>query len=146
MGFGKARTLLTYNDKVECDDDFSSDSNKPLRKYSSSAAQSVKIPCASFPGDTETRHRIWEIPENSLLAPHLSPLQPVKRLRSRWSSKTCCKPCLRARATTQGSSGRKKLRVIGSPLLETALTLARPLRGDKNSNAMALMGSQRRKF
>ena len=103
MGFGKARTLLTYNDKVEGDDDFSSASNKPLRKYSSSAVQSVKIPCASFQGDTETRHRIWEIPENSLLAPHLSPLQPVKRLRSRWSSKTCCKPCLRARATTQGS-------------------------------------------
>ena len=73
---------------------------------------------------------IWEIPLNSFS------LQSASRLRSRCSSTTSRKPCCLARSRTQGSSSIKRFRVIACPVLETTLTCARPLRGDKNMKTM----------
>ena len=46
------------------------------------------------------------------------------------------KPCCLARSRTQGPSSIKRFRVIACPVLETTLTCARPLRGDKNMKTM----------
>ena len=73
---------------------------------------------------------IGEIPLNSFS------LQSASRLRSRCSSTTSRQPCRSARSRTQGSSSIKNFRFIACPVLETTLTCARPLRGDKNMKTM----------